>query len=80
MLRLPTVPGASSARPSVPASTFRRITFGQLAALAAPLAACASLLAFVVLHQAPLPEESVLLAASMLGTPGQTVSPLKSSL
>ena len=80
MPRSPTVLSASSARPTVQAAPFRRITFGHLAAIAAALAACASVLAFVLLHRAPLPEESVLLAASTLGTPGQAISPLKSSL
>ena len=58
----------------------RHITIGLAAALAIALAACLSVLAFVVLHRAPLPEESVLLAASTLTDPWHATSPLKSSL
>lgn len=80
MSRSPTLPGASSARPAAQPATLRRITIGHVVAIITALAACASLLAFVLLHQSPLPEESVLLAASTLADPWQATSPLKSSL
>jgi len=73
--RSPTVLCTSPARPA----TRRRTTIGRLTAIATVLAACASLFAFVLLHRSPLPEESVLLAASTLADPWHVALPPKSS-